>query len=305
MKRLQTNGIGCRFGARFVGIVTYADDLFLLSGSRMGLQAMMSECERFGKQYNLIFSTNENIKKSKTKCMAFSKQKLPVMAPIILDGKPLPWVHELNLPLNHLGNALQSNNSMFTDCDNKRFNFIRKISSLNQEFHYCTADVKLKLYNIYAMSLYGSCLWDLFSEKCERLYKAWNVTVRMACNISRYSHRYLIEPVSNTLHPKVILCSRFVKFHNYLKENCSKPVVNVPSKICTNDLRTTYGSNLHKISKSCDVADLNPINVKRSMNKEQKWRLPIINNLLLVNNEKFIDRRMQHRRIHGSSIGLY
>ena len=172
MKRLRNIGIGCRIGGRFVGIVTYADDLFLLSASRMGLQAMMSECENFGQQYNLKFSTNEKIEKSKTKCIAFTKQKLPVMAPIILDGKPLSWAHELNLSLNHLGNALQSNNSMFTDCDNKRLNFIRKISSLNQEFHYCTADVKLKLYNIYAMSLYGSCLWDLFSEKSERLYRA-------------------------------------------------------------------------------------------------------------------------------------
>ena len=129
-----------------------------------------------------------------------------------------------------------------------RFNFIRKISSINQEFHYCTADVKLKLYNIYAMSLYGSCLWDLFSEKCERLYKAWNVSVRIALNVSRYTHRYLIEPVSKTLHPKVILCSRFVKFHNTLQAHSSKPAVKFLSKICTNDLRTTYGSNLYKIS---------------------------------------------------------
>ena len=216
------------------------------------------------------------------------------MAPIILDGKPLPWVNELNLSLNHLGNALQSNNSMLTDCDNKRFNFIRKISSINQEFHYCTADVKLKLYNIYAMSLYGSCLWNLFSEKCERIYKAWNVSVRMALNVSRYTHRYLIEAVSNTLHPKVILCSRFVKFHNTLKEHCSKPAVKFLSKICTNDLRTTYGSNLNKISKAgnVQVSDLNPNEVKQSMAymkipQQEKWRVPVINDLLFVKNDEF------------------
>ena len=65
--------------------------------------------------------------------------------------------------------------------------------------------------------------------------------------------------------------------------------------MCTNDLRTTYGSNLHKISKACNVkiADLDPMNVKGSMKymkipKEEKWRLPIINDLLLVKNEEFV-----------------
>ena len=144
------------------------------------------------------------------------------------------------------------------------------------------------------MSLYGSCLWDLFSEKCERLYKAWNVSVRIALNVSRYTHRYLIEPVSKTLHPKVILCSRFVKFHNTLQAHSSKPAVKFLSKICTNDLRTTYGSNLYKISKACNVqvADLNPSEVKQCMPYmkiplEEKWRVPVITDLLLVKNDEF------------------
>ena len=101
---------------------------------------------------------------------------------------------------------------MNIDSDNKRFTFIRKASSLTQEFHFSSGDMKMKLMNIYAMSLYGSCLWDLFSDKSERLYKAWNVGVRIAFNVSRLTHRYLIEPISNVLHPKVILSSRFIDF---------------------------------------------------------------------------------------------
>ena len=203
----------------------------------------------------------------------------------MLNGKALPWVNELN----HLGNALQSNNSMDIDCDNKRFNFIRKISSLNQEFHFSSGDVKMKIFNIYAMSLYGSCLWDLFSHKCERLYKAWNVCVRISFNLSRYTHRDLIEPVSNVLHPKVILSSRYIGFHQTLTGKCNKAAVKMMSNLNRNDLRTSYGKNLNNISKACNIqiSELSPRRVKESMkykelSNEDKWKLNIINDLLLA-----------------------
>ena len=89
-----------------------------MSANRMGLQAMLKECELFGRKHNLKFSTNEDEKKSKTKCMLFTKRILPKTTKIILDGKPLPWVNELN----HLGNTLETNNSSNIDCHNKNAN---------------------------------------------------------------------------------------------------------------------------------------------------------------------------------------
>ena len=63
--------VGCCIGRDFVGVLGYADDLFLLSPTLDGLQDMLKVCEQYAKQYNLAFSTNENPNKSKTKCMAF------------------------------------------------------------------------------------------------------------------------------------------------------------------------------------------------------------------------------------------
>ena len=62
---------GCYIGRDFVGVLGYADDLFLLSPTLDGLQDMLKVCEKYAKQYNLAFSTNENPNKSKTKCLAF------------------------------------------------------------------------------------------------------------------------------------------------------------------------------------------------------------------------------------------
>ena len=78
--------------------------------------------------------------------------------PVKLNGDDLPWVSDVK----HLGNFLDSGNSMKKDITTKKGQFIGKIISLLQEFHYDTSDIVMKIINIYAVSFVGSCLWDLF-----------------------------------------------------------------------------------------------------------------------------------------------
>ena len=80
------------------------------------------------------FSTNEDPNKSKIKCIIFSKTKIikENIASIMLNKNPLPWVDEVK----HLGNILQSNNSMSKDCTIKRGQFIGKVNALMQELHF-------------------------------------------------------------------------------------------------------------------------------------------------------------------------
>ena len=112
----------------------YADDLLLISASRSGLQCMVDICQKFTERKNLKFSTNPNPEKSKTKCIVFSKKQrdLRDIAPIRLNGDPLPWVQQVK----HLGNILQCDNSMKIDCTIKRGKFIGKLNSLMQEFYF-------------------------------------------------------------------------------------------------------------------------------------------------------------------------
>ena len=85
-----------------MGCFGYADDLLLLSASRSGLQAMVNTCQEFASLKNLTFSTNPDPEKSKTKCLVFSKKQQDRLnvAPINLNGDPLPWVTSVK----HLGN---------------------------------------------------------------------------------------------------------------------------------------------------------------------------------------------------------
>ena len=158
---LRKAGLGCHIHGIFLGCFGYADDLFLLSASRSGLQAMVNLCQDFATRKNLKFSTNEDPEKSKTKCLVFSKKAKDRLnnLPVLLDGNPLPWVSQVK----HLGNLLQLDNSMKVDMSQKRGKFIGKMSSLFQEFHYVDPDIFVKIMNIFTTSFYRCILWDIFS----------------------------------------------------------------------------------------------------------------------------------------------
>ena len=172
----------------------------------------------------------------------------------------------------------------------KRGKFIGKINTLSQEFYFTTPEVKVTLFEKYCLSFYGSNLWDLFSKEVDKIYKSWNVSIRIAHEVPRNTHCYFIEPLSQCHHVKTLLCSRFVKFHQTLID-CSKPSVRILAQLSKNDTNTVYGSNLLNITKICDTnaKNLNSVMVKQSMNvypcpKEEEWRIPVVLELCQVRN---------------------
>ena len=193
IKNLRKEDFGCHVLGEFVGVFIYADDIFLLSPSRPGLQAMVDNCSKFAKENSLKFSTNPNPKLSKTKCIIFSKNANDRVnvTPIILNGDPLPWVPEVL----HLGHHLECDGSMKLDIAMKRGRFIGKVTSLKQEFNFVTPEVKMNLFNIYTKSFYGFNLWNINSKECHRLYSNWNIAVGKCFQISWQTHCYLIEKI--------------------------------------------------------------------------------------------------------------
>ena len=144
----------------------------------------------------------------------------------------------------------------------------------------------MKLYSIYACSFYSSSLYDLFSKTLDQLYRTWNKSVRILFNVPMDTYTYLIESISNSLHPKVMLSSRFVSFHRN-NISCGKPGVRLLSNIFKSDLRTSYGRNLTNISNECNIPmnELTNVKVKNIMKyrvvpENEAWRVPILNELL-------------------------
>ena len=291
IKLLRISELGCQIGKHYYGVLVYADDIILLCPSRAGLQAMIRICEKFASENNLRFSTHSDPKKSKTKCVHFSKRKLD-LAKIVLNGDTLPWVDSAK----HVGNTLERDNSFSKDLTLKRGDFIGRIHSIMQEVYFANPLVKMRMFKIYTTSFYGSSLWNIFEGPCQRLYTAWNTSIRMAFDIPRETHRYFIEGISECWHPQRMLVKRFMKFHETLQRT-QKTSIRYLSKLSERNLMTVYGQNLWNIShrSSEPLENLTAKNVGEKFKyvdipEQELWKIDVIKELLELKwNESEID----------------
>ena len=239
---LRKNKSGCWINGSFFGILGYSDDSLLLAPSLEALQEMIKTCEDYAQVHNLCFSTDQDPNKCKTKCLAFLHKKRP-LPPMYLCGNPLPWVRSAK----HLGITIENKiDGMKKDILIKRAEFIKKNNEIIQEFHFSHPYTKIKINSIYNSHFTGSCLWNLFGREAIMVENSWNVAMRLMLDLPRETHRYLIEPLSNTLHIRKILVQRFLKFLQQIIKSSKRSTTFLLHSII-HDTRSTTGSNLRNI----------------------------------------------------------
>ena len=178
---------------------------------------------------------------------------------------------------------------MSKDVLQKRGKFIGKINSVMQEFHFTDPAILTKLVNIYATSFYSSGAWYIYLAEYEKLYSSWNVAIRMIFNLDRCTHRYLIEPLSQCLHPKAMIASRYVTFYQSLV-NCNKLGVRFLARLNESDYRTVLGRTLIQMLDDCSLTrlgldQLTAQHVKKKLvyfpvPEGEKRRIPLLQELL-------------------------
>ena len=287
-KFLRRKKTGCWLYKEFVGILGYADDLILLAPSRDALQEMITNCGKFAKELNLTFSTHDDPRKSKTKCMAFLKKERSLKN-IKLNGKDLPWVKAAK----HLGCKITNESgSLSKDLMEKRAIYINKVNELTQEFHYAHPSTKVRINDIFNTHFYGSPLWDLFGKEAERLEKTWNVSQRILLGLPRQSHRYFIEPLSGRRHIRFALFERYIKFIKNI-EMSDKRVLRKTLGAIKRDCRSTTGGNLRnlmKITGNTTIDDITPGSTRGLMYKPvpggDECQIPFAKDLIDMKSER-------------------
>ena len=293
---LRRSKYGCWLNGRYLGILGYSDDNFLLAPSLHALQQMLIICEKYAADHSLKFSTDGNPLKCKTKCIAFGNktENLPAMK---LCGDPLPWVTEGN----HLGVRIRSKDkSLSTDILSKRAQYIAKNNELNQELAFCHPYTRFHMNEIYNTSFSGSPIWDLFCNEAKMMENTWNRSFRVMYNLPLSTHRYFVQEISGKMHLKNVLMLRFLGFLNQIRKSSKKITSHILSEILS-DVRSTTGSNMRKIMLLTDrncISDVEKDDVKNiqyaKVREEDRWKINIVNEIIETKAEQlYVDNMSQ------------
>ena len=245
---------------------------------------MLKICERYAKNHNLKFSTNQNPAKSKTKCMAFL-HKDRQLRKLRLCGNELPWVEKGK----HLGIKIANIPSKILNDDvmEKRARYIQLNNELMQEFSFVFSCTKAFINRVFNSHFYGSVLWNLYSRETTMLYNTWSVSIRKMFRLDRKSHRYLIEPISDMPHIRQALMKRFLGFTEKLSAS-RKGVLKRAYKIFKADCRSTTGSNIRNIMLECNAVPSTPLCTEieklqfKPVPPDDEWRIGFISDLISI-----------------------
>ena len=235
-KILKDSKIGCTIDNLYYGILGYADDCTLTCPTRSGLQKLIDLVALYCDKHGITISTNQDLAKSKTKCIIFNSD-FPAVN-IKLYGVPLPYVDHWK----HLGHIIHRDESPSHDTLHKRAEFIGKIHALHQEMGKIDPKVFLILVRIYLSSFYGSNIWDLTSASAGRLYATWNNMIRTAFNLPYATHRYILKEISELRPLQETLFKRFAKFCSQILNSGKPEVVHLFHKQ-KYDSRSVFGKN--------------------------------------------------------------
>ena len=277
-RQLRKEKSGCWINGNYYGILGYSDDILLLAPTISALKQMLKTCEKFAVQHNLQFSTNLVPAKSKCKCIAFgcSTEELPNL---VLCNNKLPWVNTIK----HLGTVLTNDKEILgKDVMQKRAAYVSRNNELLQEFHFAHPKSLVKINHIYNSSYYGCVLWNYQSKEVERIDKSWNVSMRKLLRLPFNTHRYFLEPISQSTHARYLFYSRFLKFTDSLRL-CQKAIVRNLYQKLKHDCRSNIGLNLRQIlllSGKSRIKDITPDGIKGlvyvSIPSLDHWKIKIV-----------------------------
>ena len=207
LKRLKECGVGCRMGDLFAGALCYADDLCLLAPSRNAAQLMLSVCEQFARDFNVMFNSQ------KSKLIVFSplhwNGSIPQFVPLSLFGAAIDTT-ECEL---HLGNFV-GRNGYEKNVARAIQDLMYRTNVLMSRFGNCQFMTRLKLFYSYCTSFYGSPLYN-HSTLCNtftKLIVAFKKSLKKVMKLNVRTKSILLELLSHKPDLRTQLLKRLCKF---------------------------------------------------------------------------------------------
>ena len=134
----------------------------------------------------------------------------------------------------------------------------------------------------------------MFAREAIMMEKSWNTSVRIMYDLPLQTHKYLIEPISETRHLKFVLIDRFLGFLQQI-EKSRKHIPKQLLSFIKHDVRSTTGSNLRNILMLTDkhnIEDVTKDDLQKleyaPIDENDKWKVNIIKEITDIKFNKLI-----------------
>ena len=267
--RLKKSGIGCWIGAHYLGAISYADDLTLLSPSHNGLQEMIKTCEEYAVEFGVEFNPIKSV------CVLFGKGSTPKIS---LGGRDLKWVKTVKF----LGNHLTSELSETEDVRLKRGDLVGRVNSLVGNLGDAPDAILLQIFRSECCHFYGTQCWDFTQNSTRSFHTMWNQCVRRLLKLPMMTHSQYLELLVNQASSTVQVAQRFARMCQSMIDNDNNDTGYLV-KIGLSSADTIIGRNMRWIGrqmgkstqelmrKNCKLTD--------SSSKEDHWAVKTIQEL--------------------------
>ena len=262
LENLKNSGYGCTVGDKYVGCVSYADDIVILCASLYGLKQMIKICELYALEYQVKFNG------SKSKLMLFSRDECTVHAEI----KVFNEIVEIVECMNYLGiKMLNGTDDSYLGVIIKDFNI--KFNTFMGDFQGIKSKIKCDLFSTYCTSYYGSNLCDF--HKLDSLEVQWRKALRRIWMLPYRTHCNLLYNVCRLNPPKILFLTRFMRYFSTNVESNNSIVRYIFQSAVREDSR--LGNNLryilHKVNFNVRDIIVNEINhMEICKNNINSWK---------------------------------
>ena len=207
-------------------------------------------------------------------------------APLMLNGRPLPWV----TTAAHLGHELTQACSPEHAAWVARAKFIDKATSVKDMFEFAEPAEILAAVQVNCCDYYGSNLWNLFDARAGQVYRAYTTNVKLAWELPRSTHTWLVTHLLGCGLPtaKETILAGFTGFLARLRRSASQEV-RVMAEMEMRDATSVTGRNIYMFKRELrtDPRSLTPRQTRdlvRSAEKpvhpEEEWKLDLLRDML-------------------------
>jgi hypothetical protein len=246
--RLKQLDLGCQINDVFAGVVSYADDLVLLSPTVSTTKSMLHACKLFGEEFNVRFNP------TKTKLIVFSNRRVGrVVSPKI---EFMNEIIEVVPHHKHLGNLIGNISqdeivATYVSDIQRRSNFVK------HHFSGLSVEIMYYLFKSHCTSFYGLPLIDLSHRSFDTLCTSWRKCVRHILGLPYRTHSQLLYLICNDKPIHIQLYNRFLSFFK-----CIQSSSNVLVSTCFELLLVGSSSNVsNNVTLLCELLSVSRDNL--------------------------------------------